>query len=123
MKGMFPQYAEHAAQEFGSAWQHGLFVFDTNVLLNLYRYQAATRDELLNVLGQLSTRIWVPHHVALEFQRNRLKVIAEQNGRFSEVRRIIEKARSSLFTELDKLQLQKRHSLINPQPLTSGFEK
>jgi hypothetical protein len=123
MKGIFPQYETHSAQEFSSAWKHGLFVFDTNVLLNLYRYQAATRDELINILGQLSKRIWVPHHVALEFQRNRLKVIAEQNRRFSEVRRTIEKARSSLFGELDKLQLLKRHSLINPQPLTSGFEK
>ncbi len=46
--------------------EQALFVFDTNVLLNLYRYQSGTRDELLNVLAQLSDRIWIPHHVALE---------------------------------------------------------
>lgn len=123
MKGMFPQYADSSTQNYGTVWKQALFVFDTSLLLNLYRYQSATRDELLNVLKQLSGQIWIPHHVALEFQRNRLKVIAEQNRRFSEVRRTIEKARSSLFADLDKLQLQKRHSLINPQPLITGFDK
>lgn len=123
MKGLFQQYEEHSQKEYLAAWKHGLFVFDTNVLLNLYRYQVSTRDELINVLGELANRIWIPHHVALEFQRNRLKVIAEQNRRFSEVQRTIEKAKANLFGELDKLQLQKRHSLINPQPLTTGFEK
>lgn len=123
MKGLFPQYDDSSNQDYGVAWKESLFVFDTNLLLNLYRYQSSTRDELLKVLGQLSGRIWIPHHVALEFQRNRLKVIAEQTRRFTEVRRTIEKARSGLFADLDKLQLQKRHSLINPQGLTVGFEK
>jgi hypothetical protein len=123
MRGLFPQYADTSEQNYANVWNQALFVFDTNVLLNLYRYQSSTRDELLNVLEQLSERTWAPHHVALEFQRNRLKVIAEQNKRFSEVRRTIEKARSSLFVDLEKLQLQRRHSLINPQPLTTGFEK
>lgn len=123
MKGLFPQYDDPTTKDFAGIWKQALFVFDTNVLLNLYRYQAATRDELLNVLGQLTNRVWIPHHVALEFQRNRLKVIAEQSKRFSEVRRTIEKSRSSLFADIEKLQLQKRHSLINPEPLFADFEK
>jgi len=96
MKGLFPQYDDLAEKNFGIAWKQAIFVFDTNVLLNLYRYQTGTRDELLTVLGQLSGRVWIPHHVALEFQRNRLKVIAEQSKRFSEVRRTIEKSRGEL---------------------------
>ncbi len=96
MKGLFPQYDDPSNQDYGVAWKESLFVFDTNLLLNLYRYQSSTRDELLKVLGQLSGRIWIPHHVALEFQRNRLKVIAEQTRRFTEVRRTIEKARNGL---------------------------
>lgn len=122
MKGIFPQYEQCTPERIAFAWKTGLFVFDTNVLLNLYRYQVTSRDELINVLGQLSSRIWIPHHVALEFQRNRLKVIAEQSKRFTDVRKTVEKARLSLFGELDKLQLQKRHSLIDPQPLTGGFD-
>lgn len=123
MKGLFPQYDDSPIQEYRTIWRTAVFVFDTNVLLNLYRYHVGTRDELLNVLDQLSERTWIPHHVALEFQRNRLKVIAEQNRRFADVRRTVQKARSSLFSDLEKLQLLKRHSLIDPQSLTSGFEK
>lgn len=122
MKGIFPQYEQCTSERIDHAWKKGLFVFDTNVLLNLYRYQVTSREELINVLSQLSPRIWIPHHVALEFQRNRLKVIAEQSKRFAEVRNTVEQARRSLFGELDKLQLQKRHSLIDPQPLTRGFD-
>ena len=122
MKGLFPQYDQFDPAREAEAWRQGLFVFDTNVLLNLYRYRATTRDELIQVLGKLAGRIWIPHHVALEFQRNRLKVIAEQSKRFSEVRKAVEKARLTLTSELDKLQLRKRHSLIDPQPLTDGFD-
>ena len=123
MKDLFPQYINFLKVEYSDVWKNALFVFDTNVLLNLYRYQSKTRDELLNVLEQLSARVWIPYHAALEFQRNRLTVIADQNKRFSDVRRAIEKSRVSLFSDLDKLQLQKRHSLINPQSLTKGFDK
>lgn len=123
MKDLFPQYINFLKVDFAAVWANALFVFDTNVLLNLYRYQSKTRDELLTVLEQLSARIWIPYHAALEFQRNRLTVIADQNKRFSDVRRTIEKSKVSLFSDLDKLQLQKRHSLINPQSLTKGFDK
>lgn len=121
MKGLFPEYDDSTGADYALAWQSALFIFDTNVLLNLYRYQSATRDELLNVLEQLSSRIWIPHHVALEFQRNRHTVIAEQNRRFSEVRNTVNKATSGLSQELDKLQLKKRHSLINPDKLINGI--
>lgn len=123
MKGLFPQYDDLAAKNYSIAWKQALFVFDTNVLLNLYRYQVGTRDELLEVLRKLSGRVWIPHHVALEFQRNRLKVIAEQAKQFTEVRRTIEKSRGSLSADLEKLQLNRRHSRINPEPLLSGFDK
>ena len=52
MKDLFPQYTNFLNVDYGVVWKHGLFVFDTNVLLNLYRYQSKTRDELLNVLEQ-----------------------------------------------------------------------
>lgn len=123
MKNLFPQFSHPSELNYSSVWRDAIFVFDTNVLLNLYRYQSATRDELLNVLSKLADRIWIPHHVALEFQRNRLKVIAEQNRRFADVRRTIEKAQSTLIADFEKLQLHRRHSLINPQLLINGFGK
>jgi hypothetical protein len=123
MKDLFPEYENSRSVDYDEVWANSLFVFDTNALLNLYRYRIGTRDELLAVLDRISAQIWIPYQVALEFQRNRLSVIAEQIKRFSEVRRTIEKAKSSLNTELAKLKLQERHSLINPEPLIDGFEQ
>lgn len=122
MKGLFPQYDYTASTDYADAWKTATFVFDTNVLLNLYRYQERTREELLETLATLADRIWIPHHVALEFQKNRLTVIAAQGRRFSDIRKVIEKAKSDLATSINNLQLAKRHTLIDPEPLTAGFE-
>ncbi|MBB3995189.1 hypothetical protein GGR95_002841 [Sulfitobacter undariae] len=122
MKGQFPQFDPGAAVDYKAIWETALFVFDTNVLLNLYRYQASTRDQLLDILGKLSERIWIPHHVALEFQRNRFTVLADQNKRFSEVQNVVSKAKDGLRIDLEKLQLERRHSLIDPAPLVDGFD-
>ena len=109
--------------EFSELWKQSTFVFDTNVLLNLYRYQSSTRDALLKILRKLENRIWIPHHVGLEYQRNRLSVIAEQNKRYSEVRGIVSKSLSSMQNELDTLQLKKRHSHIDPDKLVGSINK
>lgn len=123
MKGLFPQYDYTTSTDQAETWKTAIFVFDTNVLLNLYRYHERTREELLETFDKLSERIWIPHHVALEFQRNRLTVIAAQGRRFSEIRKVIEKAKADLTNGINNLQLTKRHTLINPEPLTTGFEK
>ncbi|MFD4759474.1 PIN-like domain-containing protein [Streptomyces sp. NPDC058439] len=48
-----------------------MVVLDTNVLLNLYRSNARTRQDTLAVLTRLRDRLWVPHQVLTEFWRNR----------------------------------------------------
>ncbi|MND58164.1 hypothetical protein D3C76_627280 [compost metagenome] len=123
MKGLFPQYEYSDLRDYAEIWKTAVFVFDTNVLLNLYRYQERTREELLEALDKLSNRIWIPHHVALEFQRNRLTVIAAQGRRFSEIRKVIEKAKTDLTNGINNLQLSKRHTLIDPEPLIIGFDE
>lgn len=122
MKGLFPQYDASRQLDYKSAWKEAVFVFDTNVLLNLYRYQENTRDELLSVLQELSEKIWIPFHVALEFQRNRLTVISAQGKKFSEVRKSVEKIKSTIAAEAARLNLAKRHTLIDFDFLTSEFD-
>jgi hypothetical protein len=55
----------------------GLFVFDTNFLLNLYRYKKETSDKFIKILEKLSNKVWLPHQIAYEYQKNRLLVIDE----------------------------------------------
>ncbi len=83
MRDLFREYYRPSDEEFSRLWQEATFVFDTNVLLNLYRYTASTRDDLLHIIENLQQRIWLPHQVGLEFSRNRIYVIDDQNEIFS----------------------------------------
>lgn len=128
MNSSFKGFYSLSIEEFSELWKDASFVLDTNVLLNLYRYQKATRDALLNVLEQVSDRIWIPYQVALEYQRNRLKVIGEQQQRFTEVGGLVNKLTTNIESEFGKLQLESRHSYIDPKEflndlrnLTTGF--
>lgn len=123
MKDKFKGYYRLDENGFSILWKNAVFIFDTNVLLNLYRYQSSTRDELLKVLDRLKERVWIPNHVGLEYQRNRLSVIAEQHKRYSEVRNIVSKSVSTMQGELESLQLKKRHSHINPDALVDAISE
>lgn len=120
VKDLFPGYYY---PNFETLWQEATIVFDTNVLVNLYRYPIAARNDLLTVMERLSNRIWLPYHVGLEFQRQRVNVIYEQIARYQDVSDIIDVNIKKLHNDLNKLQLQKRHSTISVVPLLEGIEK
>lgn len=67
----------------------GLVVVDTNVLLDAYRYTESARNELFAALGALQDRLWIPHQVALEFHRNRAKVIASHGDAYGDALKAI----------------------------------
>ncbi len=56
--------------------QNGLVIPDTNVLLDFYRYQKQTRNDLLGALESMAT-LWVPNQVLREFWKNRLTTIRD----------------------------------------------
>lgn len=78
MKNTFIGYYQPSALDFKKLWGKCLFIVDTNVLLDLYRYSDSTRKELLKLLGTISTRLWLPHQVGLEFHNRRLDEISRQ---------------------------------------------
>ncbi|MEU7160283.1 PIN-like domain-containing protein [Streptomyces chrestomyceticus] len=55
----------------------GLVTPDANVLLNLYRYTEQARADLLDALGALGDRLWIPHQALVEFWRNRESTISD----------------------------------------------
>src|SRR6516164_5133706 len=76
----FPGYRVLTEAEYGDALQSALVVVDANVLLDLYRYNESTRDDLLDVLRQLGDRLWIPHQALREFWRNRISVITSRSA-------------------------------------------
>ncbi len=75
MKNSIKEYIDLTSKEKDELWEEGVFVFDTNVLLNLYRYSGETSKALIGAFTKLSDRIWIPHQVAYEFMKNRCGVI------------------------------------------------
>src|SRR5712691_8726928 len=63
----FEAYRTATADDYHGLLTRGLVVPDTNVFLNLYRYNDLTRSDLFRVLGGLGDSLWVPRQVMVEF--------------------------------------------------------
>jgi hypothetical protein len=122
MKDEFIGFYKLTEPEYKILWENATFVFDANVLLNLYRFRKKTAEELIGVMDKLSNRVWIPYHAALEYQRNRLAVIAKQNTKFNEVRKVVGSVVSKLEGDLGQLDLIKRHSTINTDTLLADIK-
>jgi hypothetical protein len=123
MKDKMIGFYRPSDDEFREMWNAATFVLDANILLDLYRFPSKASQELLGALEKLADRLWIPHHAALEYQRNRLTVIAEQKRTFSKVRDAIEETKAGFESQTRKLQLKKRHSSIDMDEFMSGFDK
>jgi hypothetical protein len=100
MRELFPGYFRPTQAEFESLWNEGLVAVDANILLHFYRYSPALRDTLFDLLEKLGDRLWVPHRVAYEFSKNRLKVIASQEKAYDEACDVLEKLAGTIKSEL-----------------------
>lgn len=87
MKKVIKEFLEPSKKEKQELWEKAVFVFDTNVLLNLYRYSAKTRNSLLNAFESLTGRIWIPYQVAYEYMRKRCEVIYETVQRYDQFKK------------------------------------
>ena len=83
MKNQIQAYIEYSDLEKKELWDKATFVFDTNVLLNLYRYSKDTSDKLMEALVSLKDRSWIPYNVAEEFMRRRCDVIYNNIQKYS----------------------------------------
>lgn len=119
MKEHFFGYFKPSHDDFKKLWDESIFAFDANILLNLYRYSEATRNELLKVIEMLNDRVWLPYQATEEYLRNRISTTGGQAKEYDEVRSIL----NSLLTNLGN---NKRHPFISEdlfKELESIFEK
>lgn len=75
MKRQFAEYYELPEERIKEIWDSSLIVLDTNVLLNLYRYNEEARNEFINALKLYEGRLWIPYQVGLEFHRRRENIM------------------------------------------------
>ena len=75
MKTLFAEYYRLSDECIKEIWEESSIVFDTNVLLNLYRYNEDTCREFIKVIKFYKERLWIPYQVGLEFHRRREDII------------------------------------------------
>ncbi|BAU67215.1 hypothetical protein STA3757_46250 [Stanieria sp. NIES-3757] len=108
MRNLFPGYYKPTEDEFQELWQEGIFCFDTNILLNVYRYSSQARERLFEILDKLQDRIWIPYQVAYEYQKKRLDVISQQLEPYKEISNKLDNNFAELKKQLNSYS--KRHS-------------
>lgn len=53
-------------------------VFDTNILLNFYKYSSRTCKDACDTIEKVKDRLFLPYQVGLEYYNNRERIIKEQ---------------------------------------------
>jgi hypothetical protein len=96
MKDLFPGHFKESDKSLREVWETSLFVFDANILLNLYRYSDTTRNEFLRILDKIKDRAWLPHRAAEEYLNNRLLVIDQQEKSYDDTEKSIESLKRDL---------------------------
>lgn len=81
----FDQYYRTSEDAQAALFEESVLVFDTNVLLNVLRYSESARQELIDAIASVADRTFVPHQVAVEYNRNRVKVVSDRRGELDEV--------------------------------------
>lgn len=119
MKTTFKEYRRYTEEEYRELWKTSLFVFDANVLLNMYRYSRNTVRDYLEILKNLKRRgqLWLPYQVGKEFFENRIKVILSLEKSYDEILEILNRAK----TEIDKKYHD--HPFLNLTKIKDEVEK
>lgn len=110
MKDLFPGHFKESQENLREAWGSCIFVFDANILLNLYRYSDTTRNEFLRLLEKIKDRVWLPHRAAEEYLNNRLSVIDQQEQSYDSTIKSI----NSLKSDLDNAR---QHPFVSKQTM------
>lgn len=121
MKSAFSSYYRPSNGEFAILWRTCFFAFDANVLLDFYRYSPDTQKSLFRILDRLKNRVWIPHQAALEFHKNRLKVISDMQKPYQTAKKIVGDIIGRAGEEFAKLPA--KHPYIKVEDIRAQFEQ
>lgn len=122
----FEAYRTQADDDLRRVLQTCMVVFDTNVLLNLYRYNAETRTSIVDVMKALGDRLWVPHQVLEEFWRNRERALSDPLRQVQETGDELQKLRAASVEQLrmwvNRAALSKPDATVAESSLNEAFD-
>lgn len=121
MKARFSEYYELPEERIKEIWDNSLIVFDTNVLLNLYRYNEDARTEFINVIKFYKERLWIPYQVGLEFHRRREEIMRKNAKAYNVLAEKLSKELVGIVSSLEGEYA--RHPYINMKDIKSRVKK
>lgn len=121
MKTQFAEYYELPEERIKEIWEDSLIVFDTNVLLNLYRYNEDARTEFINVIKFYKERLWIPYQVGLEFHRRREEIMRKNAKAYNVLAEKISKELVGVVSSLESEYT--RHPYISIKDIKKRVEK
>ena len=121
MRKQFAEYYELPKECINEIWDKSLIVFDTNVLLNLYRYNDETRNEFIKIIKFYKKRLWIPYQVGLEFHRRREDIMRKNSKAYNV---LAEKLSKELVGVVSSLEGEyARHPYINIKDIKKKVER
>lgn len=120
---MFSRYYEPTEEELKSLWEECWFVLDTNTLLDLYRYSPETRDQLINILTEISERIWIPHQVGLEYFKNRPETFFTQKNICTKAKKLLDDLYVVAYEKIQKKLNFRYHPFIDKEIFSGEIQE
>ena len=109
MDFILPNY-RLSKEEYKELWDNCIFVLDTNVLFNLYRYSPKLREGFIEILDKISNRIWIPHQVALEYYNNKSTVINTEINKYKIILDIVSNCSKDIKKDIIKRDLSRKYT-------------
>jgi hypothetical protein len=108
MRNALHEFFRPTKEEFEKLWVDARITFDASSLLNLYGYSAETKKELIAAYETFKERIILPYQFALEYSRNRAKIISKQISNFRSAEDDLEKLRNKHTAKHEQPHLSKK---------------
>lgn len=104
---MFDSYEIESAEEIKGILnlENTFFVFDTNVLLNLYSYQPETLEKILSSIETIKDNVFIPFQVRLEFENRRLNIISNNLNKYNKLKKILNDGKNSIYKNITDQQV------------------
>ncbi|WP_303204560.1 PIN domain-containing protein [Alistipes finegoldii] len=111
MKNVFSEYYPISKEVINDVWDKGIFCYDANVLLNLYRYSNETRNKIFENIEYFIGKTIMPYQACYEYHKNRRGVEDSLLSSYDEIIKIIEQAANAL--ESGDLAKYRKHCALD----------
>lgn len=111
MKNVFFEYYPISKEVINEVWDKGIFCYDANVLLNLYRYSNETRNKIFENIEYFIGKTIMPYQACYEYHKNKRSVEDSLLSSYDEIIKIIEQAANAL--ESGDLSKYRKHCALD----------